>query len=273
MNQYPAQTPRAICLTFDNLGEAAELEAGIWAADVPVGNHASITHGLPWLLNALGERPASFFVEGWSAQTYPEAVKSIDRAGKEVGVHGWRHEQWLNIGARERESLVQARTAFEDIGVDVRGFRPPGGPPSHETMALLPGLEFDYLSCLGKGAGVAAGMPVIPYDWNCVDALYLEPYLTKLRLSNGLSQEVYPPSVFASMVESRVDDLRDTAGILVVLWHPYLLIEDGHRSAFLETLDAIDRSGVPLVSCRDAANLIRNSLLRDVAPIIDGSGW
>ena len=35
--------PRALCLSFDNLGEAAELELGAIAADAPLGRHSTAT--------------------------------------------------------------------------------------------------------------------------------------------------------------------------------------------------------------------------------------
>jgi hypothetical protein len=269
MTGHDAVRLKAICLTFDNLGEAAELEAGIWPPGKPVGNHASITDGLPWLLTALHTRPASFFVEGWSAETYPSSVRSIALAGKEVCLHGYRHEQWHSVASKERETLIRARKLLTDMGIDVFGFRPPGGPPSRDTFTVLSDLSFEYCSCLGKTSGVAGELPIVTYTWKCVDAFYLEPILGNLRLANGLSLEAASPSRFVPVVRSQVDTPVDRAGILVLVWHPYLLVNHEQRSAFLEVLEIVDRAGVPLVSCREAARLIKASALREVPPVLE----
>ena len=42
-----------ITLTFDNLGEVADLERGRWPADAPLGRHASVTRTLPRILALL----------------------------------------------------------------------------------------------------------------------------------------------------------------------------------------------------------------------------
>jgi len=51
--------------------------------------------GLPRILNLLDKYSikSTFFVPGWTAETYPENVKEIVRPGHEVGVHGYKHAQ------------------------------------------------------------------------------------------------------------------------------------------------------------------------------------
>ena len=132
----PAPRP-TVCLSFDNLGEAAELEAGIWPRTRKVGRHYSVEEGLPWVLKTLGSRPATFFIEGWSAKQYPSAVASIAAAAKEVGLHGWRHEQWKGVGSQERELLVESVVEFDGLGIKTRGFRPPGGPMTPAGIQFL----------------------------------------------------------------------------------------------------------------------------------------
>ena len=85
-----------VVLTFDNLGEASELERGTWPADEPLGRHPSVTEALPRLLDELDAHglTATFFVEGINCELYPDAVREIAARGHEVGVHGWRHETW-----------------------------------------------------------------------------------------------------------------------------------------------------------------------------------
>jgi hypothetical protein len=43
----PDNRRAAVSITFDNLGEAADLERGLWPKDKPLGQHSSVTHSLP----------------------------------------------------------------------------------------------------------------------------------------------------------------------------------------------------------------------------------
>ena len=65
-----------VVLTFDNLGEASELERGTWPPDEPLGRHPSVLTALPRLLSeldVLGLR-ATFFVEAINCELYPDAL-------------------------------------------------------------------------------------------------------------------------------------------------------------------------------------------------------
>ena len=77
----PEDRPSAISLTFDHLGEAAAIEQNRWPADEPIGRHFSVTRVVPRLLEFLGGLGlhATFFVEGWHCEVYPEALRSSRR--------------------------------------------------------------------------------------------------------------------------------------------------------------------------------------------------
>jgi peptidoglycan/xylan/chitin deacetylase (PgdA/CDA1 family) len=89
----------AVSVTFDNLGEAAALERGLWPEDEPLGRHFSVKGTLPRILDTLEELGlrATFFVEGLNAELYPDALLEIANSGHELGYHGWRHEYWPNL--------------------------------------------------------------------------------------------------------------------------------------------------------------------------------
>ena len=137
----------AVSLTFDNLGEAADLERGKWPEDEQLGHHFSVRRTLPRILDALDESElrATFFVEGLNAELYPEALLEIAERGHDLGYHGWRHEYWAGLSASE-EALLLERGVREmsNVGVRPRGFRPPGGRLNPASLSLLESLGFTY---------------------------------------------------------------------------------------------------------------------------------
>ena len=116
-----------VSVTFDNLGEASDLERGWWPEDEPLGAHYSVTEALPRVLEALDETGlrATFFVEGLNTELYPDTLRELDARGHEVACHGWRHERWSGLSvADERASLElqRARPAGEPVPPQVVDF-------------------------------------------------------------------------------------------------------------------------------------------------------
>ena len=110
-----------VSVTFDNLGEAAELERGTWPEDQPLGEHFSVRECLPELLGMLAREDlrATFFLEGLNGELYPDAVAGLRAAGHEVACHGWRHEPWHGWrtsaggwGGRARRSAGRSASAL-----------------------------------------------------------------------------------------------------------------------------------------------------------------
>ena len=127
-NFGPAGLPSALVLTIDNLGEARALERGTQPPEEPVGNDPSVTVALPWLLDELDAHSlsATFFVEGINTELYPDALRELTARGHQLGLHGWRHEEWASLSATdERDTLARGVEAFAGLGIEARGFRPP----------------------------------------------------------------------------------------------------------------------------------------------------
>ena len=231
-------------LTFDNLGEAADLERGRWPADAPLGRHASVTRTLPRILELLAETGtrATFFVEGLNAEVYPDALREIDAAGHEVAYHGWQHERWAGLDpAAERESLERGVHALDRLGLRPVGFRPPGGALTAATPALLRELGFTYVSPEAETAEPLDGLALLPFRWPLVDALYYLPHFADLRERYLGTHEAQPPArVRAAMLAARDE---------IVLFHPFLLDDDA-RFAVLRDVAWGARGAVP---CRDVA--------------------
>jgi peptidoglycan/xylan/chitin deacetylase (PgdA/CDA1 family) len=208
-------------LTFDNLGEAAELERGTWPTGMPLGHHASVTTVLPRLLDELDLRglQATFFVEGINCELYPEALREIVARGHELGVHGWRHEPWAQLPAdRERELLTRADRAFRALGLAPAGFRPPGGAATGQTAALLGELGYTYWS---RAAPVspAPGLDDLTFEWELVDAYWLMERFAGQRRARGDPGDAPAPSAVGERLARACPD-----DVLVL--HPFLMLDE-----------------------------------------------
>jgi peptidoglycan/xylan/chitin deacetylase (PgdA/CDA1 family) len=223
-------------LTFDNLGEAAELERGTWPADAPLGRHRSVTEALPRLLAELDARrlTATFFVEGINCELYPEALREIAARGHALGVHGWRHEAWAQLPAdRERELLARADRAFRDLGLAPRGFRPPGGAVTAQTAALLGELGYTCWSRAAPAASVA-GLDDLTFEWDHVDAYWLMERFADRRRGRGDPGEPLAPAALGERL-ARAGD-----GDVLVL-HPFLMLDEAWWERVRRLLEGFGR--------------------------------
>ncbi len=232
-----------VSLTFDNLGEVADLERGKWPEDAPLGRHASVTRTLPGILELLSAADvrATFFVEGLNAELYPDALRSIADGGHEVAFHGWQHERWADLSpSAERESFERGVTALDSLGLRPAGFRPPGGELTPATLGLLREFGFEYCSPLGTEVETRDGIVLLPFRWEHVDALYYLPHFASLRGS----PEPLPPERLREAIDAALEADSFTA----LIFHPFLL-EDEERFDVL----------------RDVVGRIESALCRQVA--------
>ena len=245
-----------VSVTFDNLGEAAQLELGMWPAEVAQGEHFSVVEVLPRLLDLLAGHglAATFFVEGLNAQMYPDALRAILAGGHEVAVHAWRHEEWSALdGEREAELLDRAGEAMRAIGIEPRGFRPPGGGLTARTLGLLGERGYSYVSPAGERTGMCDGLAVLPFRWTLVDAYSYLPQFAGLRERYGGGGDGGPdPHTPARMRDEMIAALRERAGggsgsqregdsgggdHLTLLFHPFSVAFTGEPG--WEALDSV----------------------------------
>ena len=128
--------------------------------------------GVPRILDLLGEYslPATFFVPGWTADRYPQAVAAILKAGHEIGHHSYAHKSPFALTEdEERADFERALASLKALGVDAKGFRCPSWEPGWRTPQIVAeyGLEYDsslmdsdkpYV--LDTGAGEIVELPV-----------------------------------------------------------------------------------------------------------------
>jgi peptidoglycan/xylan/chitin deacetylase (PgdA/CDA1 family) len=228
----------AICLTFDNFGEAAELEYGLWPKDEPIGKHYTATIVLPQVLQALdsGGISATFFVEGWNASIYAHELSEIRAVGHELALHGWRHEVWSEQTAHRREEILAlgGQALSSDTGHPV-GFRPPGGMVTDDTPSQLAAAGFHYVSPVGEGALIAGPVASLPFRWTEVDAFYFEPFMAPAREDVFGTGDERPAGEWQQALEAIQARALEAGGCYTVIFHIYLI---GQQTERLEALQA-----------------------------------
>jgi peptidoglycan/xylan/chitin deacetylase (PgdA/CDA1 family) len=271
MGWGPESRRGAISLTFDNFGEAAELEFGLWPEAQALGEHFTAKQVLPQILKDLEQTkvPATFFVEGWNGDMYPEALRAMREQGHEVALHGWRHEFWSDktFDARN-EILSKGQKAFSSLDIRPTGFRPPGGDSTPDTAAQLSDAGFSYVSAAGVSAQKEGDIVSLPFQWPYVDALYFEPFMTAAREEMFGSPDIRPLDEWQAALDKVIALAKQTGGYYAVIFHPYLLGLEPERfepfRMFIEKLSA--DNDIWIAPCAEVARWVH-----DNPQIISGS--
>lgn len=259
MPEWPGGARGALCLSFDNLGEAAEIELGAIGAEAKLGAHVTVTRVLPALLEALGQRElaATFFVEGLNAELYPEALETIAAAGHEVAYHAWRHEQWGELTAAEQaENLERGLAAFDALGLRLSGLRPPGGQLGAGGIEVLREADLRYGSPAGEGAGVDSGVALLPFQWRHVDASCVLPPLAPVREQMTGSADPIDPVTFLAYLEGEIERLAQEGGFAAVVLHPFMLdwLGNDNLHTLFDRIAAAEQAGLWLAPCAAIAD-------------------
>ncbi len=267
-----------VCLTFDNLGEAAELEGGAEVAEP--GRHFTALETVPEILAMLAAREltATFFVEGLNAELYPDLLREIDAQGHEVAFHAWRHEQWGELTAAEQaENLARGVAGFERLGLEIAGMRPPGGSLGAGGLGVLRDAGLRYSSPAGAGASAAEGMALLPFQWSHVDAACTLPGLGAAREQISGSTDPVDPATFLASLLAEIAALPERGEWIAIVLHPVMLDWFGrkHLESLLDRVAAAVANDGPWAGrCADAADRV----LADPASfrngtVLDSAGW
>jgi peptidoglycan/xylan/chitin deacetylase (PgdA/CDA1 family) len=137
-----------VLLTYDNLGEAYDLLRYGHAGGASGDGIYAVRRGIPRILEMLARNGlhATFFVEGWGAQRYPELIREIAAASHEVGAHGWMHEQWDKLEPAEELELIKRTTDAigNALGTAPLGWRSPFSRTTKSTLSLLADHGYRY---------------------------------------------------------------------------------------------------------------------------------
>jgi len=152
--------------------------------------------------------PATFFLIGESAATYPNEVRAELAQGEEIGNHSWTHPQLTHLDD-EQVADQQARAAAEIQSIDGQAptlFRPPYGDVNPRVSQILG----------------AHGAPVILWSVDTLDWLYRNSDSVYHRAVDAvqpgsivLMHDIHPTTVEA--VPRIVDELKSRGYTLVTV--------------------------------------------------------
>lgn len=182
---WPNDAHCAISLTFDNFGESYDLLRYGHAGGANADGVYAPRRGVERILELLATHSiqATFFVEGWNVQKYPDLARRIVDAGHEIGAHGWMHERWSALDESTERELIRRTTGTiaDVIGRRPTGWRAPAGLTTVNTLRLLHEAGYRYDSSFGDedipyliktSAEGEDEIVELPWSWALDDAAY-----------------------------------------------------------------------------------------------------
>jgi polysaccharide deacetylase family protein (PEP-CTERM system associated) len=177
---------------------------------------------------------ATFFVLGWVAERFPDLIKSVQKAGHEIGSHGYAHRQITKQTPAEFElDIQQSLEALSFLKTPISGYRAPAFSLTPKTIwatDILQNAGFQYDSSVYP-IGVHpdygfADAPLLPYSH--ANGLIEIPLSVaefgtfRLPCSGGGYLRQLPYPVFKSLVKRCNAQGRP----LVFYIHPWELLPD-----------------------------------------------
>jgi len=172
---------------------------------------------------------ATFFVPGYTAERWPDAVRSIRDAGHEIGHHGYLHEAGRSATNADEEErrLLRGLEALDSVaGIRPVGYRAPLWELSYRLPALLVKHGFRYDSGLMdcdhpyrlavSGEPGAASLVELPGQWALDD---WESYVYLQGLS-GSGVIANPAEVIARWT-LELEALVEERGLFMLTNHPF----------------------------------------------------
>ena len=263
-----------VCLTFDFDTQSGFIARGM-TTPTPLsrGEFGAMASGR--ILKFLEERgiKATWFVPGFTIESWPKESAAVAEAGHEIGHHSWAHIPPANQTRDEEEAdLVRANDNIKALtGRTARGYRSPSWDLSEHTIDLLIKHGFlynsslmgaDYIpyrarrgdvALLGKPYtfGEETGLIEMPISWSLDDYPHFEFVRTPQTVLPGLQPA-------RAVMQSWLDEflyMKKSVdwGVLTYTMHPFV-IGRGYRMLALEGLvEKLAKEGAVFMTMEQAA--------------------
>jgi peptidoglycan/xylan/chitin deacetylase (PgdA/CDA1 family) len=276
--KWPNGAKAAFSITMDNMGEAHELYANLWPKEKPLGEHPAVKVLLPQLLDILDQHDmkATYFVEAWNADYYPAEIQDLAARGHEISWHGFQHENWTKLDLESAQSLWEKSQAnIGKLGLQYKGFRPPGGLVPEAILNHLGEQGIRYLSPAGSRAAFKSNLAILPFEWQYIDAYYYLSLLGGLRSANGDTTEPLSVGEFVARIKRKIDVTVADQGYFSLLFHPFLQDTPERLAAMAEILTYVKSiHGVWVAPCIEVAEWVSSHPGQfDSDPGWDTSSW
>jgi peptidoglycan/xylan/chitin deacetylase (PgdA/CDA1 family) len=213
---------------------------------------------VPRLLKVLDELSvtATFFVPGWTLETYPAVGQAVLAAGHELGHHSYSHRKPIDMKqGEERRDFERALETLAALGVTPTGHRAAYWSPSVETLSLIAehGLRYDC-SLMGDDRPYFVDTPrgsvvELPPHWAMDD---WEQYAYLPRADIG--RNVESPDEVLSLWRSELDGIRRHGGLFQLTCHAFLSGRPARALVLAELVDYARGTGdVTFMTCAEAA--------------------
>lgn len=233
---WPKGAKAAVSITLDNVGESRAVGVGEWPESKPIGEDPSVLEVTPRILDILDKHGVlvTYFMEAWGMQTYQDLLLAFQTRGHEIAFHAYQHEEWKSLNPdQEKEILNKSLAVARELGVQYKGFRPPGGSLNGGTKDLLRSHGFKYASKLGETVVVDDdGFVGLPFKWRAVDAFYILDLFDFLRVEYGEQPFVFSAEDFQNAMIKQIDAAVNNGEYLDLLFHPFLYASPEYAAAF-----------------------------------------
>ena len=263
-----------VCLTFDFDTQSGLIARGM-TTPTPLSRGEFGAMAARRILELLSSRAikATWFIPGFTIETWPRECHDVVAGGHEVAHHSWAHIPPATQTAEEEEAdLVRANEAIARLtGRKARGYRSPSWDLSEHTVDLLlrHGFQYDsslmgadYLPYRARRGDIATlGEPFrfgeetalieMPISWSLDDFPHFEFVRTATTILPGLQPARL---VMQNWLDEFLYMKKSVEwGVLTYTMHPYV-IGRGHRMLALEDLvDRLIKEDAVFTTMEDAA--------------------
>ncbi|MFY0543975.1 polysaccharide deacetylase family protein [Brevibacillus sp. H7] len=132
----------------------------------------------PMILEVLHKNgvPATFFVLGSQVDKYPKVMQWIQKAGHEIGNHGYHHYDLHKLTEQEVYDEIKRteKSILKTTGILAQYYRPPGGVLTHDVMNAVQSSGYDIIH-----------WSIDPQDWSLARTASVIVRSVKTNVTSG----------------------------------------------------------------------------------------